>query len=143
MAILVAPENLQKMEFDVTTAEGPSRVTVVTGAFNVWMSAATGSSGPEISQNASFKAVLDPALTPGQFRKATATASFGCIQAGATVPPQSQTQWLWLISDAQATYDDEAGKVQLIVDATVTALGNDAYANLQRIMFQATTLAKV
>jgi hypothetical protein len=29
--VAVTPTNLQKMEFDVTTAEGPSRVTVVTG----------------------------------------------------------------------------------------------------------------
>ena len=31
MATLVTPTNLQKMEFDVTTAEGASRVTIVTG----------------------------------------------------------------------------------------------------------------
>ena len=30
MTTLVTPTNLQKMEFNVTTAEGPSRVTIVT-----------------------------------------------------------------------------------------------------------------
>ena len=31
MATAVTPTNIQKMEFDVTTADGPSHVTVVTG----------------------------------------------------------------------------------------------------------------
>jgi hypothetical protein len=31
MATNVTPTNIQKMEFDVTTAEGAGRVTVVTG----------------------------------------------------------------------------------------------------------------
>jgi hypothetical protein len=29
--VTVTPTNLQKLEFNVTTAEGPSRVTIVTG----------------------------------------------------------------------------------------------------------------
>ena len=32
MVTLVEPTNVQKIEFDVTTTEGPSRVTIVTGA---------------------------------------------------------------------------------------------------------------
>ncbi len=35
MATAVTPTNLQKVEFDVTTAEGPGRVTVVTGTIPV------------------------------------------------------------------------------------------------------------
>jgi hypothetical protein len=31
MAVFVTPTNIQRLEFDVTTAEGQSRVTIVTG----------------------------------------------------------------------------------------------------------------
>jgi hypothetical protein len=41
MAIQARPQNLQKIEFDVTTAEGPSRVTVITGAIQIWVQAAS------------------------------------------------------------------------------------------------------
>jgi hypothetical protein len=41
MAIQVTPTDIQKMEFDVTTAEGPCRVTVVTGAINQSITAAS------------------------------------------------------------------------------------------------------
>ncbi len=140
MAMQVTPTNLQKVEFDVTTTEGPGRVTIVTGMFDVGMSAA-GSSSQAVNQSGSFKAVLDPTLTAGKFRKATAIASFGNIGSWELTPPQSQTEWI--IDDAQATYDDEAGRVQLIVDATVSAFGDKTYTTLQRIIFQVTTLAMV
>ena len=35
MTTLVTPTNFQKMEFNVTTAEGPSRVTIVTGTMPI------------------------------------------------------------------------------------------------------------
>jgi hypothetical protein len=41
MATLVTPTNTQKIEFDVTTTEGPSRVTIVTGAMPIDIKAFT------------------------------------------------------------------------------------------------------
>ena len=63
MVTLVEPTNVQKIEFNVTTTEGPSCVTIVTGTLPISL-AAFGKPGTT-SQRGSFKAVLDPALTPG------------------------------------------------------------------------------
>ena len=70
MAAAVAPTDVQKMEFDVTTAEGPCRVTVVTGMLTAGLVANSG------TQSLSLTALVDPTLSPGQFRKATATAAY-------------------------------------------------------------------
>jgi hypothetical protein len=51
----------------VTTTEGPSRVTIVTGMMPSL--AAFGKPG-NTTRRGSFKAVIDPSLTPGQFRGA-------------------------------------------------------------------------
>jgi hypothetical protein len=138
MATLVTPANLQKMEFDVSTAEGPSHVTIITGMAQIWISAY--SSGPQVNEKESFKLLLDPVLTPGQFRKATSIAFLSNMvyEAGAT-PSLIE----WAIDDAQATFDDETGKVQLIVDVRARASGNATNAYSSWVMFQVTTLAKV
>ena len=107
MATLVTPTNVQKMEFDVTTAEGPSRVTVVTGRVLIQNGLRVQSLGPLAGQTASYKVLLDPTLAAGKFRKATATVSV--ISWGATtnsLPGGS----LCTIKDAQASFDDEAGQ---------------------------------
>ena len=88
--VTVTPTNLQKMEFDVTTAEGPSRVTVVTGVIPGGLEVSAGNNFS--TQSINLTALLDPTLTPGQFRKATATAALatgaGCEGAhvGKRVP---------------------------------------------------------
>jgi len=71
--VTVTPTNLQKMEFDVTTAEGPNRVTVVTGIIPDGPSITN--TGGFLTQNLTLTALVDPTLTSGQFRKATATAA--------------------------------------------------------------------
>ena len=83
MVTLVEPTNVQKIEFNVTTTEGPSCVTIVTGTMPISL-AAFGKPGTT-TQRGSFKAVLDPALTPGQFRRATSTVSFGAIMSSASL----------------------------------------------------------
>jgi hypothetical protein len=138
----MTPEKLQKIEFDVTTAEGPSRVTTVTGAIPIFLSVF--SQGSFVTQKDSFKVLLDPTLTPGQFRKATAMASFAQFSSQEQQPiAGTQNAMGWQIDDAQATLDDETGKVQLVVDVAVTALGSSMSVIAQSLMFQVTTLAKV
>jgi hypothetical protein len=39
MITLVEPTNVQKIEFNVTTTEGPSRVTIVTGTMPISLAA--------------------------------------------------------------------------------------------------------
>jgi hypothetical protein len=135
MATLVTPTNIQKIEFDVTTTEGPSRVTIVTGAMPIAVAAFNGA-----TVSGSFKALLDPSLTPGQFRRATATASLGHILSMGNMTPLTN---VWVIEDAQATVDDETGRVQLVVDVTVRATGPSTTTQVNSLMFQVTTLARV
>ena len=87
MVTLVEPTNVQKIEFNVTTTEGPGRVTIVTGTMPISL-AAFGKPG-KTTQRGSFKAVLDPSLTPGQFRRATSTVSFGAIMSSASLSSAS------------------------------------------------------
>ena len=125
------------VEFDVTTAEGPSRVTVVTGKMQISLGALNG-----IAQSGSFKALLDPTLTAGQFRKAAAIVSLSNIVHTDNTGGASLTT-RWTIDDAQATYDDEAGQVQLVIDATVLSDTVPSSAQLESLTFQVTTLARV
>jgi hypothetical protein len=112
MATLVTPTNLQKIEYDVTTGAGPSRVTVVTGIMPVFLQA----TGAQVSQSGSFKANVDPQLSPGQFIKAAATANLNNLSITTNVTPSSA---LWGIDEVEATFDDESGHVQLRIDVTI------------------------
>src|SRR4030095_13979425 len=112
MATLVTPTNLQKIEYDVTTGAGPSRVTVVTGIIPVLLQVTAN----QLSQSGSFKALVDPQLNPGQFIKATATANLNSLATKIDVTPSLA---LWRIDEVEATFDDESRQVQLRIDATV------------------------
>ena len=144
MVTLVEPTNVQKIEFNVKTTEGASRVTIVTGTMPISV-AAFGKPGTT-TQNCTFKAILDPTLTPGQFRRATSIVSFGAIMSSASLSSASggvKITEQWVLDNAQATFDDEAGRVQLVVDVTVRATGPGTSAQTTSLMFQVTTLAKV
>jgi hypothetical protein len=135
MAILVTPTNVQKIEYDVTTGAGPSRVTVVTGIMPVSLSA----SGNQ-SQSGSFKALVDPQLNPGQFIKSTATASVNTLTINTTALANTAQ---WSISEVEATFDDESRQVQLRIDATIASGNANSFSVLQAFGFQVTTLAKI
>jgi hypothetical protein len=47
------------------------------------------------------------------------------------------------IEGAQATFDDETGKVRLVVDLMIAVTGANSYSILHAVMFQVTTLAMV
>ena len=49
----------------------------------------------------------------------------------------------WVLDDAQATFDEKTGRVQLVVDVTVRATGPGTSTQTTSLMFQVTTLAKV
>jgi uncharacterized protein YdeI (BOF family) len=137
MATLVTPTNLQKLEYDVTTGAGPSRVTVVTGIMPVFLQA-TANQG---TQSGSFKALVDPQLNPGQFIKATANANLNNLTTNTNVTLPSSA--LWRIDEVEATFDDESGKIQLRIDATIGSGGANSFSNVQAFGFQVTTLAKI
>ena len=156
MATLVKPTNVQKMEFDVTTAEGPSRVTIVTGRIEkedatsplveVVGTTAASDTTARVRQRDSIKVLLAPTLTPGKFRRAAATASWGdtrydglAVTATGAISANSAR---WVINDAQATFDDETNQVQLVIDVSVEVSGIST-AIIGALMFQVTTLAMV
>ncbi len=135
MANLVTPTNLQKIEYDVTTSAGPSRVTVVSGIMPVFLQV----SGNQGSQSGSFKALVDPQLNPGQFIKSTATASLNNLSYSTNA---TATSAQWRIDEVEATFDDESGKIQLRIDATEGQEVQTPF-RLQAFGFQVTTLAKI
>ena len=81
MAQMIPAENIQKLEFDVTTGEGPCHVTVITGSLPI---------NVQIGSTAqSIKTLVDPTLAPGQFRKAAAVVSFTSLST--SIPPSMGT----------------------------------------------------
>jgi hypothetical protein len=140
MTVFANPENLQKLEYNVTTTEpGTFRVTIVTGFVAAGAVTSVTAAGALSNAPVSFKVLLDPTLQPGQFRKATAMVALagrdsGINALGATVR--------YTIDDAQATWDDESGKTLLLVDATV-GVQSPASSAISRFAFQVTTLAKI
>jgi hypothetical protein len=137
MATAVTPTNIQKMEFDVTTADGPSHVTVVTGVLPSGPSAFSNNNSFS-NQSLSMTALVDPTLTPGQFRKATATAALATTIANSNAAPSS---FQFSVDGVEATLDDETGRIELRVDTTAGV--SNGSASIQRIAFQVTTLAKI
>jgi hypothetical protein len=131
----VTPTNLQRMEFDVTTGGTPSRVTVVTGVIPANVSEFS-QGGNFATQSVSVTALVDPTLTPGQFRKATATAALATTSATENA---LGFNFQFSIDDVDATLDDETGRIELRVDASVNVL--NGFAAIGGIAFQVTTLS--
>ena len=80
------PTSLQKIEFDVTTAEGRAVLN------RIWHTTCARGRGifrqhNFAAQNFSVSALVDPTLTPGQFRKATAIAAFAGTDANVSALP--------------------------------------------------------
>ena len=134
MAAAVTPTDVQKMEFDVTTAEGPCRVTVVTGMLTAGLLANSG------TQSLSLTALVDPTLSPGQFRKATATAALVSTEAGLNASP-TQNIFAFSVDGVEASFDGQTGRTELRVDLTVSVSNGSAV--IQKITFQVMTLAKL
>ena len=134
--VAVTPTNLQKMEFDVITAEGPSRVTIVSGMLPL-----SGLLGGAISmtRNFSVSALVDPTLTPGQFRKATAIAALTGVIADLSAAPNVVR---CSIDNVEASLDDESGRTEIRIDAQV-GIAPTGTINIPGFTFQVTTLAKV
>ncbi len=145
MAQMIPAENIQKLEFDVTTSEGPCHVTVITGSLPINMS--VGSTPQNV------KTLVDPTLQPGQFRKAAAVVSFTNLSTSipGSGPPDPNIPGSggfpgafisWSIDDVEATLDDESSRIVLRMDIGGNSAGQ-TYSVIGRIGFQVTTLARV
>src|SRR5262245_3436830 len=86
----------------------------------------------------SVRTLVDPALAPGQFRKAVATASFGVISLQASGPTAKA---IGEIVEVRATLDDETGKIQLVI--VIAGRGNaTTIVDIEELQFQVSTLAR-
>ena len=86
----------------------------------------------------SVRTLVDPALAPGQFRKAVATASFGVISFQASSPTAKA---IGEIVEVQATLDDETGKIQLVI--VIAGRGNaTTIVDIEELQSQVSTLAR-
>jgi hypothetical protein len=83
-------------------------------------------------------ALVDPTLTAGQFRKATATAALAATVGNMSAVPFS---FQFSIDNVEASLDDESGRVEIRVGATVAVANGNA--SIGRITFEVTTLAKL
>lgn len=135
MAYLIVAQNIQKLEYDVTTAEGSSRVTVVTGMLPQGLQAYSNNAAT-VTQSYSLRTLVDPKLSPGQFRKAAALAAITDVYFGANATPAS---YEFGVQEVEATFDDESGQIVLRVDVTVQAMNGSLVAN--KLNFQVTTLS--
>jgi hypothetical protein len=136
--VAVTPTNPQKIEFDTTTAEGPSRVTIVSGTLPVPGGGAFSGSINFESQSFNVSALVDPMLTPGHFRKATAIAALAVTNTNVIALPSSAR---CSIDNVEASLDDESGRIEIRVDGQVGVTNGNM--TLQGLTFQVTTLAKL
>jgi hypothetical protein len=82
--------------------------------------------------------LVDPTLTPGQFRKATAIAALAATNANVSALPSSVR---CSIDNVEASLDDESGRIEIRVDGQVGV--SNGSMTLQGLTFQVTTLAKL
>jgi hypothetical protein len=63
--------------------------------------------------------LVDPTLTPGQFRRATATAALATIGGQINALPG---RFRFSIDDVDATLDDESGRIEIRIDNTAVVM---------------------
>jgi hypothetical protein len=121
--------NEQQLEVGVDGPDGANRMFVIggTAAFTL----TPGAGKDTVSDTLRFP--VGPALAPGQFIHAIATASLASIANGGLA---NNAQWA--VDSVGADLDDEAGRVVIAADLVV----GDTDGYLQRIGFQATILAR-
>ena len=107
--------NKQSFEVIIQDADGANRMIVCTGKLNFLHSASDNTaSGNGVTQKETFKALIDPQLEAGQFKRALVVASFDDIEYRDNDPTQRDST-RWVIEEAQADFDDESGQVELRV----------------------------
>ena len=133
--------NQQTMEVVVSGPDGANRLFITTGIANGNLSVSDNTaSGTGITQRQTFTALLEPALTAGQFRRAIATASLANVSYTDNDPAQRDSAQ-WRIEEAEADFDDESGKVELRFALEVRSRGVGSNARISAVAFQVTKLA--
>jgi len=135
--------NKQSFEVIIQDADGANRMIICTGKLRAVLFAADNTaSGNGITQKETFKALIDPQLEAGQFKRALVVASFDDIEYRDNDPTQRDSV-RWVIEEAQADFDDESGQVELRVSLMLHVRGIGSSARIRSISFQVTTIAAV
>jgi hypothetical protein len=135
--------NLQQIELTVAGPDDVNRMYITIGEMQCHVRARDDTaSGSGRSEEKTYSALIDPALPAGSFRRAIVIVS--TIETNfwvkAAAPPSF---FQFFIKDAEANYDDENSKVELLVTPKVHARGTNNETVIQRVSFQVTTLASI
>ena len=133
-------QNLQQIEAAVAGPDGANRLFTVTGQFDSGFGVSSQGAG-FTQQNQTFTVLVGPTLTRQGFFRAIGTASLAKINVTLQSAPPSS--FGWLITGIDADLDDESGQVELRVDVSVTASGQNTFVQIVGLAFQVTILAAV
>ena len=129
--------NQQQLEVQVSGPGSANRMVVVSGIGAVNL-AAGAAAGQVREEQETFTVLIGPALTSAQFVKALATAAPSAVNLYPAAG-EPGTFVRWQVTDVDADFDDESGRVELRIEAVVRARGMTI--ELQGIAFQTTILA--
>jgi hypothetical protein len=138
MATAAFLTNEQTLEAQVTGPGGATRLFIATGIalFNL---TATSGGPPGTSQQGTFFVHVGPSLTVEQFRRAVATASLTHLATNGNVDLAD-----WRVTNVDADFDDEIGRVQVEFDVVVFVSGPvNSLTELSGVGIQATILAAI
>ena len=129
----------QSVEVEVSGPNDITRMYIITGIANSYLSAWSPGGGGYQTQQKTFEAHVGPALTTSEFRRAVATASLASLTTQGGDAPVAA----WRVTGVDADYDDDVGQVQLQFDLSVTvdAGASSASAAVGGVGFQVIILA--
>ena len=106
----------QTLQVGVNGPNDVAAMHVVSGIANGQLAAFAPSGAGFVTQQATFAAHVGPQLTAAQFRKAIASAAITSLSLQG-----DGTFTRWEVTDVDADFDDEAGRIKLSFDLRVTA----------------------
>ena len=138
MAIKIAHiQNLQQLDVLVAGPDDANHLFIIDGQFDVTL--AIGSQGANLAvAKETFNVLIGPKLTNRQFVRAIATGSIVKTQIANIAPVGFAT---WSIVDVDADWDDEAGQVELRIEAQASCLGSNQSASINGFAFHVAILA--
>jgi hypothetical protein len=105
----------QSLQVGVNGPNDVASMHVVTGIANGQLAALASAGAGFVQQQSTFAAHVGPTLTVAQFRKAIASAAITSLNVQG-----DGTFTRWEVTDVDADFDDEVGRVKLNFDLRVT-----------------------
>jgi|SRR4029434_6859155 hypothetical protein len=133
-------QNRQQIEAAVAGPDGANRLFTVTGQFDIGLNLFSQGVG-QVHQNETFTVLIGPVLTRQQFFRAIGTASLA--KTAMFLQSLAPNGFGWSINGTDADWDDESGQVELRVEVSLVASGQNNRALIDGLAFQVTILAAV